>query len=201
MASSTLPPSLLDLQSILDSAFKNLGQVRADVDYQQQRANAALSQNISESNVARGKATTRTRENDSARGLLNSGIALNDQADVNLQYDKTNAGYQTSYDDLIHQLAQKRLAGEDAYNVASLNFEHQKTQMEADSEAQRRLNDPYDWGGIMNEYQQYGLMPDPINDPHGWKLIDAKKKAAEQGNAPITSTNPRPNNQALSLAS
>lgn len=222
-ATATTPTSLLDLQAVLDAAYRNLGQVQADADYQQAQANQNLTRVLGESAQARGKATTRQRESDAGRGFLNSGMALTNQADVNQQYDQSNAGFQRTYDDLIHQLAAKRLGAQDSYSVAQTNYERQKAQMEADMKAKETLADPAAAAAagaedtLNRDYSYYGVTRDDVNDPNHWRLTDAKFKKygltpdasdplnwrliqAEQNDPDkkaytVTSTTPRPNNQ------
>lgn len=111
---------------ILSAAFRNLGQANADADYQQQQGKANLSRLLDIQNTNRGNAVTGSRQNASSHGLLDSSIALNQEAKVNQGFDQQNGMYTRSYDDLLHQLTGKRLSAQTAYDDAQTQFEKWK---------------------------------------------------------------------------
>jgi len=168
-ASDTTPPNLLDLKAIVDSAFRNLGLANADADYQQESANQNLTRLLAESGKARGKTMVKSRENDSSRGFLHSGVALTNQADVSTAYDNQNANTQRSYDDVIREIAAKRLNAQNPYNWAAI-----------DADMKAKGLGPYA-PGVSEE------------DPFGWAKIDADLKAAKQGPYAVPRTGTIPN--------
>lgn len=114
-ASSTTSPATFDLQAIMDAAYRNLGQIQADADLQQAQAQANLSRLLSATGDARKKSTKDKNDSNAGRGLLNSGINLDELSQVSQYYDQQNAGYQGTYDDTARQIAAKRLAAQNDY--------------------------------------------------------------------------------------
>ena len=189
-ASDTTPPNLLDLKAIVDSAFRNLGLANADADYQQESANQNLTRLLAESGKARGKTMVKSRENDSSRGFLHSGVALTNQADVSTAYDNQNANTQRSYDDVIREIAAKRLNAQNQYADAQAKYSQGVAQNTA-------LKDPYNWAAIDADMKAKGLGPYAPGvseeDPFGWAKIDADLKAAKQGPYAVPRTGTIPN--------
>jgi hypothetical protein len=170
-------PSVIDLKALMDAAFRNLGQANADADYQQQSANQNLSRLLGESKKGRDKGMVKSRENSSARGLLHSGIALQEQGDVSEGFDMQNAGYQRSYDDVIREIAAKRLNAQNQYADSQVKYKSGVAQETA-------MLDPYNWAAIDADMKAKGLGPYAAQqeaDPFGWAAIDADMKAKGLG--------------------
>jgi hypothetical protein len=175
-ASDTPMPSVIDLKALMDAAFRNLGQANADADYQQQSANQNLSRLLGESDKNRKKGMVKSRENSSSRGLLHSGIALAEQGDVSESYDMQNAGTQRSYDDVIREIAAKRLNAQNQYADSQVKYKSGVAQETA-------MFDPYNWQAIDADMKAKGLGPYAAAnpDPYGWAAIDADMKAKGLG--------------------
>jgi beta-galactosidase/beta-glucuronidase len=185
MASSSQPPSVLDLQALKDAAYRNLGLQQAAADYAETSGRSAWQRNIAEAQRQKQLANVRTQESASGRGILNSGLALKDLSDVSDAYSRQKAGYNADWGDLQNQLFLKRQGAQDQYDLADTNYLRGVTESQAQTAEQQKLADPYDWQGIDQaqrsaqddlaaQYAKYGLAPDPT-DPNNWKLAQAQQ--------------------------
>lgn len=158
----------IDLQAkaILDLAYKKLGEITAQIDLEQERQKQLYQQQLDQSRIDRKASSKRSQENDSARGLLDSGIALQNLADVGLAFDQKNAGYLKSFDDTMTDLARRRLAAQSDYATAQIDYQKSLAQ----KNAQVNIENP-----ALAEQVAANANPDPFN----WGAIDAALKAQQ----------------------
>jgi hypothetical protein len=150
----------------------------AQYDFDEARLRRLLAQRLAMSDEQRGSSLKTGRENNSARGLLQSTIALDDQTDRNKEYDRQNALTNQDYNDQFGTIARGRVSTTSDYNEA----EAEKARLAA---LQTPLTQPFDpedplnWKGIAAEqkalgnpqFQDPAPNPGPPNDPLNWAAI------------------------------
>lgn len=124
---TTSPTTVTDYSDILAAAYRNLGQVNAAADASTAAAKRNYDLQLQNSATGRGKSIVQGHQNVASQGLLDSSIALNQDADINTGYDTQNSGYLGSYTDTLSQLAQKRLDAQNAYDDANIQNQRGQT--------------------------------------------------------------------------
>ncbi len=114
---------ILSYQDILASAYRNLGNVNADADLSDSENRQGFNSILDKNRIAQKKNMTRSLENNSSRGLLNSTIALDDQADIATGYSESNANTMNSLTSVLANNARKRLEAQNQYADSQNAFE------------------------------------------------------------------------------
>lgn len=191
------PANTMTYADILAAAYRNLGQVNADADRQQQIAEQQYNTFLDSQKKAKETGVLKNREGASSRGVLDSSINLRGEEEVSQAVDKNTGAYLMSYNDQIAQLAQKRLFAQQQYDDANIQSQRASTTagLTADSPGINSATgnpynpaDPYDWAGIDAAIKAgTAKNPDgtPYNpaDPLNWAGIQAGMQAQQKAAA------------------
>src|SRR5690606_21724450 len=121
--------------------------------YQEGLGRQRLNDLMAQSGRMRDKSIKTGRANSAARGMLNSSIALGQEADVNMEYDQMNDSYGDSFAELMHQLSRQRLRAQNQYDDARTMYD------KMNAVGGLNANSP---GGVANENNPGGTPYDTI---------------------------------------
>jgi hypothetical protein len=133
-----LPTPLATDESVV-AAYQALMQYIATGDANKGVFQRNLTDNLAQTQKNRLKAVLQSHQSLADRGLLNSGIALGQEADVGTQYDALAAGYQNQYTDQVGAIDRNttglRTAYDNSQDVASGKYTAAQAKAAADAMA------------------------------------------------------------------
>jgi hypothetical protein len=162
-----------------------------------------LAQKLALNTENRAKSLVTGRENHSARGILNSTIALDDQTERNTEYTRADADLNSSANDGLAQIGIGRGQADADYYAALAEIERQnqlnagllEPAPEPAVQDGPTAEDPLNWLGIkklMDQAAAEGRVFDP-EDPYNWKGIEQErilKGMASQVSPGLSASNP-----------
>ncbi len=184
-----------------DAAY-TLGSTLATLGLNESTIRRILAERLAINNENRGRALQNVSANDSSRGMLQSSQAMRNQADTNLEYDRSNASINSEANDNIAMIAQQRLDAEAAYNKQLADAEAKKAAEQDLIKPGFDPADPFNWKGIAAA-QAAGTASPPgqipiqpggtADDPFNWRgIAQAQEQSRAQQAAQRTITRPRP---------
>lgn len=165
----------------MTDAYQTFASKNAELDFNEQRLRRLLAQRLMLSKEERQESLNTSRENNSARGLLQSGIALNDQQKRNTAYDRQDADTQQTADDTLAGIGRDRAQISADYLASKAEEERQAALLTPLMDT----TDPLGWKKIAADMAAAG---DPRftgnSDPNNWAGIAAEQ--ASLGNPNYT---------------
>lgn len=128
-------PTALGNDAAVNTAYQKLMNYQAGADQNVGTLSRKLSTNIDMSQQNRGHSIQNADQGLSDRGLLNSGIALKRNADLNTQYDTTDRQMTNNYTDALAGMDRTSNDYLQQYQDSQVQASHRQAQAQADAQA------------------------------------------------------------------
>lgn len=128
-------PGPLATDGDVNAAYQALMQYMAQTDQDKGTYARMLQTNLDQARINRTKTVMGGHQSAADRGILNSGIALGRDADVNTQYDSLERGYTDNYTDALHTMDRNVTGLQTNYDNATIAASAKYTQQQAEAAA------------------------------------------------------------------